>query len=96
MARTLVFKRTVRQQWNPEEPQRIVLLAAVDEGDGTITGEVWASVGNVATKVQSVNPVEADRRARVVTLPDGSVWRGPAPGCSCNVPRSLKGFNPLR
>lgn len=91
----IAFRRAVRQRWAGPAAGQVVILAAIHEDDDTITGEVWASVGNKAALVQQERGVTADAKRRTITTADGTVWSGPAPSCGCSVPKALKGFDPV-
>lgn len=87
--RTLAFRRVMRAAWLSNQ---VVLLAAIHEPDGTVTGEIWGAGPTMLATSPAVT-VNSDRRS--VTLQDGTKWSGPSPGCSCNTPKTLKGFSPV-
>lgn len=92
--RRVVMRRMVRHAWGADR-QRVVLLVAIAEPDGTTSGEVWGSDGQRAVQLEAAAGVTVEGRR--IRLADGvTVWAGDAPGCSCKVPRSLKGFDPTK
>lgn len=93
--RRLLFRRTTRQKWDAHNRTRVVIVVAIAEPDGSTTGEVWADVAGVATKVQSHPQAMVDAKKRVVWVDEATAWIGPAPGCSCKIPNSLRGFDPI-
>lgn len=92
---TVVLRRVTRHSWGPD-PDRVVVVAVI-QANGSRTARVFGVEGARAVEVERAENVEIPQRRGLlsVALPDGTEWKLQGVGCSCNVPRPLKGLNPL-
>lgn len=92
---TVVLRRVTRHSWGPV-PERVVVVAVIQEG-GVRTARVFGVEDNRATELERSEGVTIAQRRGPLTVvhADGSEWTLRGVGCSCNVPRQLRGLNPL-
>ncbi len=91
---TVTLRQVSRHTWGPD-PARIVVVAVVQEGDRRYARAFGLEGGAVVEVDRMDSPsLRYEGRTRVLES-DGVVWQLRSVGCSCNVPRQLKGINPL-
>lgn len=91
----ILLRRVTRHSWGPD-PSRVVVVAVVREGEET-TARVFGAEGGRPVELERIAGAEIPKvRGGVrIHFADGTEWSLQGVGCSCNVPRALKGFNPL-
>lgn len=73
------------------------MIVAVKRDDGGTAGEVWGMDGSKVTLLEQADTVMVETAKRRLWVSESLTWDGPAPGgCSCNIPRALRGFRPER
>lgn len=73
------------------------MIVAVKQDDGTLAGEVWGTDAGRIVLLERADTVIIEPAKRRLWASESLVWDGPTPGgCSCNIPRALRGFRPER
>jgi hypothetical protein len=94
---TITLRQVTRHSWGPDRT-RVVVVAVVQEGDRR-TARAFGVQDGRAVEVDRMEGAvlrrEGKLRVLVTENSEGSRWELRSVGCSCNVPRQLKGLNPL-
>lgn len=92
---TVTLRQVSRHTWG-DDPDRVVVVAIVQEGERRFARCIGV-VNGVACELGRMESPSVRRNGRqpVLTGEDGSVWELRSIGCSCSVPRQLKGLNVL-
>lgn len=91
---TIALRQVTRRRW--ADSDEVVVVALIVEG-GAGTARAFGVRNGVAVEVDRLEGAELLRtaRPRVLRGANGVEWRLGSVGCSCNVPRQLRGLNPL-
>lgn len=91
---TVLLRQVTRHRWaNSDE----VIVVALIQQDGASVARAFGVRDGRAVEVDRLEGATLQRSARPRTLvgADGATWELRSAGCSCNVPRQLRGLNPL-